>query len=117
MMMGRGGFGGGGGGFGSMMRGGPGGMSLREAPKLKTSAWGVTKRLGGMLGSHRNFVFYALACILAGSVVQMMMPLAFKHVIDVTVPTGNVRELMWIGIGLTVAQALRYCFAFGERYY
>jgi subfamily B ATP-binding cassette protein MsbA len=116
MMMGRGGFGGGG--FGGMMRGGPGGgMSLREVPALKTSPWAVTKRLGGMLGSHRNFVFYALCCILAGSAVQMLMPLAFKHVIDVTIPTGNVRELMVIGIGLTLAQCLRYVFAFGERYY
>jgi ABC-type multidrug transport system fused ATPase/permease subunit len=122
--MGRGGgFGGfgGGGGFGSMMRGGgPGGgwsMSLREKPELKTSAWVVARRLGGLLGGYRKYLLLALLSILGSSAVQMVMPLAFKHVIDVTIPTGDVHQLLWIGVGLTITQGLRYVFAFGERYY
>ncbi|HEU5318028.1 MAG TPA: ABC transporter ATP-binding protein, partial [Chloroflexota bacterium] len=48
--------------------------------------------------------------------LQMLMPLAFKHVIDNTIPAGRADELLWIGIGLTVMQAARYGLSFGERY-
>ena len=47
----------------------------------------------------------------------MLMPLAFKHVIDVTIPAGDVQQLLLIGLVLFVAQAVRYAFSFGERYY
>ncbi|HEX2514487.1 MAG TPA: ABC transporter ATP-binding protein, partial [Chloroflexota bacterium] len=119
MMSFRGGSFGSGGGFGSMMRGGPGSSygSLREKPEFKTSPGAVAKRLAGLLGPYRRFLVLALLCILGSSAVQMLMPLAFKHVIDVTIPAGDVQQLLWIGLVLFVAQAARYALSFGERYY
>jgi ABC-type multidrug transport system fused ATPase/permease subunit len=119
MMSFRGGSFGSGGGFGSMMRGGPGGSygSLREKPEFTTSPRAVAKRLAGLLGPYRRFIVLALLCILGSSAVQMLMPLAFKHVIDVTIPTGDVQQLLWIGLVLFVAQGARYALSFGERYY
>ncbi len=116
MGMGRGGFG-----PGSMVRGGMSGGSgwssaASEKPEFKTSPWQIARRLGGLMGEYRRHLVLALLSVLASSGLQMFMPLAFKHVIDSTIPSGNTNELLWIGVGLTVAQVVRYALTYGERY-
>ena len=113
----RGGWGGGGFGPGSMSRGGvPSYLAVREKPTLKTSPWAVTKRLGGLISEYRRQLVLALLSVLSTSSLQMLMPWAFKHIIDSTIPRGNTQELLWIGAGLTAMQAARYWLAYWERY-
>jgi ATP-binding cassette, subfamily B, bacterial MsbA len=45
-----------------------------------------------------------------------VMPWAFKHVIDTTIPQRDTRELLLIGAGLVVAQVLRHILTLYERY-
>jgi subfamily B ATP-binding cassette protein MsbA len=116
-MMSFGGFSRGGFGPGSMSRGGMSSyLSFREKPEFKGSPWAVAKRLGGLLGEYKRPLWQSLFVVFAGSGLQMLMPWAFKHVIDVSIPAGNLDELLWIGVGLTVMQAARYGLSYAERY-
>src|SRR5829696_2188435 len=103
----------GGGGFGSQMRGG---SSYREKPQFNVSPWITARRVGGYMARFKRYLFGALACMIFSSGLQMLMPLAFKHVIDNSIPERRADELLWIGIGLTVMQGVRYFLSFGERY-
>jgi len=107
------------GGFGpgSMMRGGGPSLMLGEKVALKTSPWVLIKRLGTMLGDYNRYLIWSILAVLAGSGLQMLMPWAFKHVIDSTIPTGNVQELLLIGVGLVMIQAARYVLSFLYRYW
>lgn len=112
MGMGRGGFG-----PGSMSRGaGPSYLSAGQKVELKTGAWPVSKRLGGLIAGYRRQLVLALLSVLSTSALQMLMPWAFKHVIDSTIPEGRAEELIWIGAGLTVMQTVRYGLGYAERY-
>ena len=116
MMSFRGSGGFGGGGFGSMTRGGSSTM-YREKPQFNVSPWITARRLGGYLAQYKGQLLAALACVVLTSSLQMLMPLAFKHIIDQTIPSGRTDELLWIGIGLTLVQLVRYALSFGERYF
>ncbi len=111
-----------GGGFGpgSMMRGGMSGggfsSASREKPQFKTSPWQIAKRLGALMGGFRRQLILALLSVLVSSALQMLMPLAFKRVIDTTIPSNDTNELVWIGLGLIVAQTIRYGLTYTERY-
>jgi subfamily B ATP-binding cassette protein MsbA len=113
-MMMRGGGGPGGPGFGTMMRGGS--SAYRDKPQFRVSPWVTTKRVAGYLAQYKRMLGGALASVVCSSGLQMLMPLAFKHVIDNSIPAGRADELLWIGIGLTIMQAVRYGLAYAERY-
>ncbi|HEX2184227.1 MAG TPA: ABC transporter ATP-binding protein, partial [Chloroflexota bacterium] len=91
-------------------------LMLQQKATLKTSPWALTKRLGSMIAEHRRQLLLATGCVLGASALQMLMPWAFKHVIDVTVPSGNGRELVVIGVGLLVMQLVRYFLSYSNRY-
>ena len=92
-------------------------MSYREKPTFTVNPWVTARRLGGYLAQYKSNLFAALACVIATSGLQMLMPLAFKYVIDDVIPSGEPMALMWIGVGLTVMQLVRYGLSFGERYF
>ncbi|HET7768510.1 MAG TPA: ABC transporter ATP-binding protein [Chloroflexota bacterium] len=92
-------------------------MSYREKPTFTVNPWVTARRLGGYLAQYKHNLFAALACVVATSGLQMLMPLAFKYVIDDVIPSGEPMALVWIGGGLTVMQLVRYGLSFGERYF
>jgi ABC-type multidrug transport system fused ATPase/permease subunit len=110
-----GGYGGGMGGFSLSGRTGPR-LSMREKVALKTSPWVLLRRLGKLIAEYRGRLLVTLACVIGESGLQMVMPWAFKHVIDITIPSGDRRELLLIGIGLVAMQVLRHGLAYYERY-
>jgi len=103
-------------GMGSSIRGG-GSSMYREKPQFTVSPWITARRLATYLAKYKGNLIAALSCVVLTSALQMMMPLAFKHVIDETIPSGDGTELMWIGGGLTLMQLVRYGLSFGERYF
>src|SRR5439155_12718059 len=104
-------------GLGSMMRGGDWSMrGLGPKERLKTSPWKLLGRLGASIKGYHHLLWLAILCVLGGSALQMLMPWAFKRVIDHTIPSGDARELLIIGVGLAVVQALRYALGYGHRY-
>jgi ATP-binding cassette, subfamily B, bacterial MsbA len=109
-------FGARGGGMGSSVMGRDR-MSSREKPTFKVDPWVTARRLGGYLAQYKSNLLAALACVVATSGLQMLMPLAFKTVIDDVIPSGNATMLLWIGVGLTVMQLVRYGLSYGERYF
>ena len=84
-------------GIGSSMRGGSSTM-YRDKPQFTVSPWVTSRRIARYLAVYRGNLFGALICVVFSSGLQMLMPLAFKHVIDVTIPGGNPTELLWIGL-------------------
>jgi len=102
-------------GSGSSSRGGSR-LSMREKVVLKVSPWKTLRRLGGTISAYRRQLFLAIACVVATSALHMVMPWAFKHVIDTTIPNGDVRELLWIGAALVLAQGIRHALTLYERY-
>jgi subfamily B ATP-binding cassette protein MsbA len=110
---------GGGGGFGSRGFGDRSGrmrLSMQERRPLKTSPWKLLRRLGSIVTRYRLQLGLSLACVLITSAIQLLMPWAFKHVIDSTIPRGDTRELVTIGLGLVAAQGLRQLLSFYESY-
>jgi subfamily B ATP-binding cassette protein MsbA len=114
MMMGRPGFGPGG--MGSALRGDWNMRGLGQKPELKSSPWQILARLSTLIKEHQKHLWLAIACVLGGSALQMLMPWAFKRVIDHTIPSGDSRELIVIGVGLTLMQAARYGLGYSHRY-
>lgn len=100
----------------SMTRGGMPSYLAREKVELKTSPWVLIRRLGTVIAEYKRHLLVAIACVLFGSGLQMLMPWAFKHVIDVTIPHRNAQELLLIGVGLVLIQALRYASNYSQRY-
>ena len=92
-------------------------MSYREKPQFTVNPWITARRLGRYLAEYKRHLLAALACVVLTSGLQMLMPLAFKQVIDVVIPSGDGMLLLQIGIGLTVMQAVRYALSYGERYF
>ncbi len=91
-------------------------LSMREKPVLKTSPWKLLCRLGGVVSPYRRQLLLALICVLLTSGLHMLMPWAFKHVIDVTIPERDVRQLLGIGVGLMALQGVRHGLSYYERY-
>ena len=110
----RGGGGARGGGFSFM---GGSSSALRDKPEFKVSPWVTARRLGGYLARYKGHLLAALVCVVFSSGLQMLMPWAFKHVIDVTIPNRDGQEALMIGVGLTLMQAVRYGLSYGERYF
>jgi ATP-binding cassette, subfamily B, bacterial MsbA len=110
------------GGFGSSSSGGTrsrwGGtrLSMRDKPTLTKPPLQTLKRLGRVLADYKGRLLLTIACILSTSAMQMVMPWAFKHVIDNTIPTRNSTELLWIGGLLVFMQAARHLLSLYERY-
>ena len=102
-------------GMGSSTRGGSR-LSMREKVVLKVSPWKTLRRLGATISDYRRQLFLAIACVVTTSALHMVMPWAFKHVIDTTIPNGDVRELLWIGAALVLAQGIRHALTLYERY-
>lgn len=104
---------------GSMARGRGADMWSGVGPKveLKTSPWLLTRRLVALIRDFDRTLMMAFICLIGMSILQMTMPWAFKHIIDTTIPEGDTRGLIWIGIGLLAIQALRFVFGYGQRYY
>ena len=89
---------------------------MREKPVLTKPPLQTLKRLGRVLADYKGRLILAVACVLLTSAMHMVMPWAFKHVIDNTIPTRNTTELLWIGGLLIFMQAARHLLSLYERY-
>jgi subfamily B ATP-binding cassette protein MsbA len=100
---------------GAMARGAHMGMGPKV--ELQTSPWVLLKRLVAMIRDYDRALIITGASLVTMSALQMTMPWAFKHVIDVTIPAGDVTGLVEIGIALVLMQAVRYGLGYVQRYY
>ncbi|NCA14570.1 MAG: ABC transporter ATP-binding protein, partial [Proteobacteria bacterium] len=104
---------------------GPGAMARGQqawgmpGPKvtLQTSPWVLLRRLVAMIRDHDRALIITFASLVSMSALQMTMPWAFKHVIDVTIPERDVTGLIEIGVALVAMQAVRYGLGYLQRYY
>jgi ABC-type multidrug transport system fused ATPase/permease subunit len=104
---------------------GPGAMARGQqawgmpGPKvtLQSSPWVLLRRLVAMIRDHDRALIITFASLVSMSALQMTMPWAFKHVIDVTIPERDVTGLIEIGVALVAMQAVRYGLGYLQRYY
>ncbi|HET7772053.1 MAG TPA: ABC transporter ATP-binding protein [Chloroflexota bacterium] len=91
-------------------------LSMREKAVLTKPPLVTLKRLGRVLADYKGRLILAVTCVLVTSGMHMVMPWAFKHVIDHTIPSRNTTELLWIGALLIFMQAARHLLSLYERY-
>ena len=100
---------------GAMARGAHMGMGPKV--ELQTSPWVLLRRLVAMIRDYDRALIITGVSLVSMSALQMTMPWAFKHVIDVTIPAGDVTGLVEIGLALVAMQAVRYGLGYVQRYY
>ena len=103
-----------------MMRGGGGNWAtahlMQEKAQLHTSPWVILRRLGSVLAEQKKLLWFAIATVVAASVLQMFAPIMTKWIIDTAIPQHNINILWAIGIGLAIVQLARYGFSYLNRY-
>ena len=76
-------------------------LSMQEKRPAQDQPLGRPARAwAGLVAPYRLPLGLATACVLITSALQLTMPWAFKHVIDVTIPAGDRQQLLLIGAGL-----------------
>jgi len=107
MRMGGGGGGGGGGGWHSA------GM---EKAQIQSPVWPLLKRMGGLIGSQRNFLVVSGLAVLIASGLNMAPPLLTKLVVDKVIAQGDTSRLVVITLALIALQTVRYLLTYVNRY-
>ncbi len=107
MRMGGGGGGGGGGGWHSA------GM---EKAQIQSPVWPLLKRMGGLIGSQRNFLVVSGFAVLIASGLNMAPPLLTKLVVDKVIAQGDTSRLVVITLALIALQTVRYLLTYVNRY-
>jgi subfamily B ATP-binding cassette protein MsbA len=105
--MGGGGGGGGGGGWHSA------GM---EKAQIQSPVWPLLKRMGGLIGSQRNFLVVSGFAVLIASGLNMAPPLLTKLVVDKVIAQGDTSRLVVITLALIALQTVRYLLTYVNRY-
>ena len=92
-------------------------MGMGPKVELQTSPWVLLRRLVAMIRDYDRALIITGVSLVSMSALQMTMPWAFKHVIDVTIPERDVTGLIEIGVALVAMQAVRYGLGYLQRYY
>src|SRR5512135_445662 len=74
-----------------------------EKPKV---TWTLLKRVLRYARPYRWHIIGMLILILITTGTSLLMPLIFRRMIDVTIPTGNVQQLVLLSLALLVIPAL-----------
>ena len=91
---------------------------IRKSPAtLKSSPWQLVRRLSLITMEFKRDLILSFVCVLGAAGLQIIMPWAFKRVIDTTIPSRNARELVVIAVALAIMQAVRWVLNYGQRYY
>ena len=106
MRMGGGGGGGGGGWHNAGM----------EKAQIQSPVWPLLKRMGGLIGSQRNFLVISGFAVLIASGLNMLPPLLTKLVVDKVIAQGDTSRLVVITLALIGLQTVRYLLTYVNRY-
>ena len=58
------------------------------------------------LGRYKKYVFIAMVMKLAGTVVELLLPTIFEHIIDKVVPEGKLIPVLLWGLGMFLTAIL-----------
>ncbi len=81
-------------------------MSKKEKIKMKK---GTIRRFVSYYRPHKRLFFYDMACALGSAGLGLLFPLVTRRIMDVTIPQGNMDELIMLAatmIGINVAIAI-----------
>lgn len=87
-----------------MMRG-PSRVNPADRAQLAESPVSLA-RVAGLFAGHRLELFAVTAIIVVASVVGLAQPFLLREVIDVALPSGDTRLLVWLVIGMVAVAAL-----------
>src|SRR5512137_2366548 len=73
-----------------------------EKPKV---TWTLLKRVLGYARPYRKHIVGMLVLILLTTATSLLMPLIFRRMIDITIPTGNVQQLILLSLALLIIPA------------
>jgi ABC-type multidrug transport system fused ATPase/permease subunit len=102
--------GGGGGGGGGWHNAG------MEKAQIQSPVWPLLKRMGGLIGSQRNFLVISGFAVLIASGLNMLPPLLTKLVVDKVIAQGDTSRLVVITLALIGLQTVRYLLTYVNRY-
>jgi len=85
--------------------GGPRRIDPRDLAQLQESpvTWG---RVAALFGPHKGRLVVLTLMIVASSVVALAQPFLLRHIIDVALPTGDTRALLWLTSGMVAVAAV-----------
>jgi ATP-binding cassette, subfamily B, bacterial len=79
---------------------------LRATDEKPRVTWTLLKRVLRYARPYRRHIAGMLILILITTATSLLMPLIFRRMIDVTIPTGNIQQLILLSLALLVIPAL-----------
>src|SRR5512136_1997875 len=92
--------------MGMAMHGGGWFGYLRATDEKPKVTWALLKRVMRYARPYRWHITGMLILILVTTGTSLLMPLIFRRMIDVTIPTGNIPQLVMLSLALLVIPAL-----------
>ena len=74
-----------------------------EKPRV---TWALLRRVFNYSKPYRKELTGMLLAILAGTSLTLVTPLILRTLIDQTIPQKNLKQLVWLALGLLVVPAL-----------
>ena len=87
-----------------------------EKAQIQSPVWPLLKRMGGLIGSQRNFLVVSGFAVLIASGLNMAPPLLTKLVVDKVIAQGDTSRLVVITLALIALQTVRYLLTYVNRY-
>ncbi len=98
------------------MHGGSGWFGyIRATDEKPTVTWTLLKRVLGYARPYRKHIIGMLILILLTTATGLLMPLIFRRMIDITIPTGNIQQLVLLSLALLIIPAFNGFVNVGQR--
>src|SRR6266852_2966172 len=99
-----------------MWRSGADSVWAQQKYELRSGMGEIVRRMGEVIKPVRRYAYYALLTIFMSSALQMIPPVATKYVIDILIPTANVKLIIALAIGLMMLHLARFGLLYLSRY-
>jgi len=87
-----------------------------DAIKGVTLPKGIGRRVVQLARPYRRMLVGFLVTIVGQAALDLVPPLAFRQIIDHTLPEGNTAQLTWLGLAVVGVAVVSSGLSFGERY-
>jgi len=88
---------------------------VRSGDEKTKVSWGLIQRVLGYARPYRWLIVGLFVTILLGAGLTLLTPLILRRLIDTTIPTGNVQELVWLALGLLFIPSIGGALAVVQR--
>ncbi len=88
---------------------------VRSGDEKTKVSWGLIRRVLSYARPYRWLIIGLFVTILLGAGLTLLTPLILRRLIDTTIPTGNMQELVWLSLGLLLIPSMGGALAVLQR--